>query len=70
VLLGTLLAATGLFHLRLAAPSWQSGHERVRLVAMALVALLTQNLLAVLGVGVLPEVAHGVGRARATEEAV
>ncbi len=70
VLLGTLLAATGLFHLRLAAPSWQSGHERVRLVAMALVALLTQNLLAVLGVGVLPEVAHWVGRARATEEAV
>jgi hypothetical protein len=57
VLLGVLLAATGIFHLQLAAPTWAQVGERWRLAAMGAVAMCTQNMLWVLCVGVVPELA-------------
>lgn len=59
VLLGALLAAIGVFHFRLAEPSWKSeaGGKSLRfqLVMMGAVVLLTRNMLAALAVGIVFE---------------
>lgn len=54
-LLGLLLIFTGVFHIKLAAPTWNLKSERLRLIAMGIVTVLTQNLLWAIIVGILPE---------------
>ncbi|MDZ7827918.1 MAG: molybdate transporter family protein [Halofilum sp. (in: g-proteobacteria)] len=49
----TLLAVVGLFHLRLATPSWRRDETRPVLLVMAGTALLTQDMLAILATGCL-----------------
>jgi len=49
----TLLAVVGLYHLRLATPSWRRDETRPVLLVMAGTALLTQNMLAILASGCL-----------------
>lgn len=55
ILTAVLLFAVGYFHLKLAKPSWQINGYRLQLVGMALVALITQNMLWVLLAGVVFE---------------
>ncbi|MGK5087116.1 gephyrin-like molybdotransferase Glp [Bdellovibrionota bacterium FG-2] len=66
-LLAALLAATGVFHLQLARQTWDNLEERPRLIAMVLTALVTQNMLWILGIGLvfdLPRFVRGVPRVR------
>lgn len=49
----TLLAVVGLYHLRLATPSWRRDETRPVLLVMAGTALVTQNMLAILASGCL-----------------
>ncbi|MFH1157402.1 MAG: molybdate transporter family protein [Pseudomonadota bacterium] len=55
ILMAALLFATGWFHLYLAVPSWKQAELRWSLVAMGIVALVTQNMLWVLGAGIFCE---------------
>lgn len=55
MLMGALLAATGWFHLRLAEPSWKQQDKRIMLVLMGLTALVSQNMLWVLAIGIAGE---------------
>lgn len=56
LLVATLLIATGVFHLKLAAPTAQTNFGKVKVVAALSLTLLTRNLLWVLGAAVLFEV--------------
>lgn len=56
LLMSALLVATGWFHLGLAAESWKNAGLRLVLVIMGLTALLTQDMLMVLGAGIVCEV--------------
>lgn len=56
VLLSSLLVTTGLFHIQLAHPTWEIKTERLRLVMMGIMAVISQNMLCVLAVGVFPEI--------------
>lgn len=67
VLLGSLLVATGVFHLGLAKATWQTAAGKLELTLMAAVAGVTQNMLWVLGAGVLFELAAWVTRTRAVK---
>ncbi|MCB0403922.1 MAG: putative sulfate/molybdate transporter [Bdellovibrionales bacterium] len=51
-LLAALLVSVGIFHARLAAPSWAERHSRLVVVTMGLTAVLTQNMLWVMIAGV------------------
>jgi len=55
VLLASLLVATGLFHLGLARPTWSAAGGKGKLVAAAVVAVATRNMLWVLATGVAAE---------------
>ena len=52
VLMASLLAVTGVFHLKLAGPTWEKKDGRVTLAAMVLVAAGTQNIFWVLVIGI------------------
>lgn len=52
LLMGVLLLTTGLFHLRLAQPTWQTADGKIALIIMGSIAAITQNMLLVLMVGV------------------
>ncbi|PJB69817.1 MAG: hypothetical protein CO093_09490 [Alphaproteobacteria bacterium CG_4_9_14_3_um_filter_47_13] len=60
ILMAILIFATGFFHLQLAKPSWKQPSLRFVLVAMGATALLTHNMLWVLGVGVVIELLNRV----------
>lgn len=51
--IGVLLAATGVFHMKLAMPSLQHKLWRYQIILMALATLWSQNLLIVLAVGIV-----------------
>lgn len=55
LLMGLLLAAVGWFHFLLIEPSWQRTELRSIILLIALTALVTQNMLWVLAVGVISE---------------
>lgn len=55
MLMAVLLFVTGFFHMQLAAPSWSQPELRWILLSMALTALLTQNMLWTLGIGIACE---------------
>jgi len=55
VLLASLLVATGLFHLGLARPTWSASGGKGKLVAAAIAALATRNMLWVLATAVAAE---------------
>lgn len=56
MLMAVLLFVTGFFHMQLAAPSWARPELRWILLSMALTALLTQNMLWTLGIGIACEI--------------
>ena len=53
VLLSVLLILVGYYHLKLSAPSWAKKTERVKLIAMLIAALATQNMIWILAAGIL-----------------
>lgn len=55
ILMAALLFVTGWFHVQLAMPSWAQKELRFILIAMAVAALATQNMLWVMAVGVVGE---------------
>ena len=55
-LLALLLVSMGIFHLGLVRRTWEIVGERPRLVVMAMAAVLTRNMLTVLGAGLLADV--------------
>jgi hypothetical protein len=59
-LMAVLVFVTGWFHVQLAKPSWEKKELRWQLLAIGLTALVTQNMLWALGIGVLADM---MGRA-------
>lgn len=57
-LMACLLFGTGVFHLGLARPTWERADGKIKLLVMGIAAALTQNMLTVLGFGILMEVFH------------
>lgn len=55
-LMAALLFATGFFHVDLVRSSWQKKDLRWLLIGMAFVTVVTQNMLYVLGIGILSEI--------------
>jgi sulfate permease, SulP family len=54
-LMAVLVFVTGWFHVQLAGPSWEKKELRWQLAAIGLAALVTQNMLWALGIGVLAD---------------
>lgn len=70
LLQAVLLAVIGLFHLQLAAPSWRARASRWILLSMGATALLLQNMLIVLAVGLVTiGTDHARRRRRTPDEA-
>jgi MFS superfamily sulfate permease-like transporter len=68
-LMAVLVFVTGWFHVQLAGPSWEKKELRWQLVAIGLTALVTQNMLWALGIGILAGMASRVSvRAQATKK--
>jgi hypothetical protein len=67
--MAVLIFVTGWFHVQLAGPNSQKKELRWQLVAIALTALVTQNMLWALGIGVLAEMVSRVSvRAQTTRK--
>jgi sulfate permease, SulP family len=58
ILTAVLLFAVGYFHLKLAKPSWAVNNYRYQLIAMAIVAFVTKNMLWVLLTGIVFEACY------------
>lgn len=58
ILIAILLFAVGYFHLKLAKPSWKIYEYRLQLIAMAIVAFTTKNMLWVLLMGIIFEAGY------------
>lgn len=67
-LMACLLFGTGVFHLGLARPTWESADGKIKLLVMGAAAALTQNMLYVLGLGILTEVFHDFVRRSAASD--
>jgi hypothetical protein len=67
--MAVLVFVTGWFHVQLAGPSWEKKELRWQLVAIGSAALVTQNMLWALGIGVLADIVSRVSvRAQATRK--